>query len=78
MKFWFITGSQMMYGEDTLRQVEADSREIAAGLQLPFPVIYQCTVKSNEEIVNVIREANYDPAQTRRSPSRRPESSGCP
>ncbi|MBR6718982.1 MAG: L-arabinose isomerase [Oscillospiraceae bacterium] len=61
MKFWFITGSQMMYGEDTLRQVEADSREIAAGLQLPFPVIYQCTVKSNEEIVNVIREANYDP-----------------
>ena len=50
-----------MYGEDTLRQVEADSREIAAGLQLPFPVIYQCTVKSNEEIVNVIREANYDP-----------------
>ena len=61
MKFWFITGSQMMYGDDTLRQVEADSREIAAGLQLPFPVIYQCTVKSNEEILNVIREANYDP-----------------
>ena len=60
MKFWFITGSQMMYGEETLRQVEADSKEIAAGLQLPFPVEYKLTAKSNDEIVRVIREANYD------------------
>ena len=60
MKFWFITGSQSMYGEETLRQVEADSREIAAGLKLPFPVEYRLTAKTNAEITAVVKEANYD------------------
>ena len=60
MKFWFITGSQSMYGEETLRQVEADSQEIVAGLKLPFPVEYRLTAKSNAEITAVVKEANYD------------------
>jgi L-arabinose isomerase len=29
---WFITGSQHLYGPETLRQVDADSRVITAGL----------------------------------------------
>jgi len=60
MKFWFIAGSQAMYGEETLRQVEADAMEIAAGLNVPFPVIYKMTAKSNAEILKVVKEANYD------------------
>ena len=60
MKFWFITGSQAMYGEETLRQVDADSKAIAAGLKLPFPVEYKLTAKSNEEILRIVKEANYD------------------
>ena len=60
MKFWFITGSQFLYGEETLRQVEADSKEIVAGLKLPFPVEYKLTVKTNAEITAIVREANYD------------------
>lgn len=60
MKFWFITGSQFLYGEETLRQVEADSKEIVAGLQLPFPVEYKLTAKTNEEVSAIVREANYD------------------
>ena len=60
MKFWFVTGSQKMYGAETLRQVEADSKEIVAGLKLPFPVEYKLTAKSNDEIVKLVREANYD------------------
>lgn len=60
MKFWFITGSQFLYGEETLRQVEADSKEIVAGLKLPFPVEYKLTAKTNAEITNIVREANYD------------------
>ncbi len=60
MKFWFITGSQFLYGEETLRQVEADSKEIVAGLKLPFPVEYKLTAKTNGEITDIIREANYD------------------
>lgn len=60
MKFWFITGSQLMYGEETLRQVEKDSKEIVAGLKLPFPVEYKLTAKTNAEIAQIVKSANYD------------------
>ena len=30
--FWFVTGSQDLYGEDTLKQVALDSREMVNGL----------------------------------------------
>ena len=60
MKFWFVTGSQFLYGEETLRQVEADSKEIVAGLKLPFPVEYKLTAKTEKEIENAVKEANYD------------------
>ena len=29
---WFVTGSQTLYGEETLRQVAEQSRQVAAGL----------------------------------------------
>ena len=58
--FWFITGSQFLYGEETLCQVEADSKEIVAGLKLPFPVEYKLTAKTESEIEKVVKEANYD------------------
>ena len=61
MKFWFITGSQFLYGEETLRQVEENSKIIVDGLKgLPFPVEYKLTAKTEREIEDIIREANYD------------------
>ncbi len=60
MKFWFITGSQSLYGEETLKQVEADSKEIVAGLKTPFPVEYKLTAKTNEEITEIVKQANRD------------------
>lgn len=30
--FWFLTGSQDLYGEETLRQVEEQSRQVVARL----------------------------------------------
>ena len=60
MKFWFVTGSQFLYGEETLRQVEEDSKKIVDGLDLPFPVEYKMTVKKESEIERIIKEANYD------------------
>ena len=60
VKFWFITGSQFLYGEETLRQVEADSKIIVDGLKLPFPVEYKLTAKTEEEIEKIVKEANYD------------------
>ena len=31
LEVWFITGSQHLYGPETLRQVESDSRAIVIG-----------------------------------------------
>src|SRR4051812_7960983 len=59
---WFITGSQDLYGEETLRQVAVHSQEIAEGLnaagQIPVKVIYKPVVKSTEEIYDTIAAAN--------------------
>ncbi len=59
---WFITGSQHLYGEDTLRQVDEHSQIIARYLddaaQVPVRVIFKPVVKSPDEIYNIIQEAN--------------------
>jgi L-arabinose isomerase len=59
---WFITGSQNLYGEETLKKVAEHSQEIAKGLdaakQLPVRVVYKPTVKSTEEIYATLQEAN--------------------
>src|SRR5687768_3985265 len=59
---WFVTGSQHLYGEQTLKQVAADSREIAGSLdqaaQIPVRIIFKPTVKSTEEVHAICAEAN--------------------
>jgi L-arabinose isomerase len=59
---WFVTGSQDLYGEDTLKQVAEHSQQIAKSFngsaQIPVQVIFKPTVKSTEEIYSVIQEAN--------------------
>ena len=60
-EFWFLVGSQCLYGEDVLKTVDIRAREMAEKMSgaLPYGLIYKGTVKSNEEITEVIREANY-------------------
>ncbi|MDR2656062.1 MAG: L-arabinose isomerase [Oscillospiraceae bacterium] len=62
MKFWFITGSQFLYGEETLRQAESGSREVVRYLsgQLPFELEYKDTVKTEGGARELIKNANYD------------------
>jgi L-arabinose isomerase len=59
---WFVTGSQHLYGEETLRQVAEHSQQIAAGLNaasdVPVSVVFKPTVKSTEEIYDLIQQAN--------------------
>jgi L-arabinose isomerase len=59
---WFITGSQDLYGKETLKQVAEHSQQIARSFnsvsQIPVQVIFKPTVKSTEEIYNTILEAN--------------------
>ena len=60
--FWFVVGSQFLYGEEVLETVEARAREMAAKLseKLPYPLIYKVTAKTNREITDIVKEANYD------------------
>ena len=38
---WFVTGSQTLYGQETLRQVAEQSQQVAQGLQgLPVRVVW--------------------------------------
>ncbi len=59
---WFITGSQHLYGDETLRQVADHARQIVASLkgveQIPVNIIWKDTVKSADEIFQVCQDAN--------------------
>lgn len=61
-EIWFVTGSQHLYGDETLKQVAENSKEIVKGFNasshLPIKIIYKPTVKSPDEITNVCQEAN--------------------
>ena len=62
--FWFIAGSQFLYGDGVLRTVEARAKEMAAAWnasgRLPYPVEYKLTAKRNDEITQFVKEANFD------------------
>src|SRR4029453_11444452 len=63
---WFVTGSQSMYGQDTLDQVAGQSRQIAEQLdgcaEIPVRIVWVPTVVTSDNIAAVIRQAN-DSAQ---------------
>lgn len=62
--FWFITGSQHLYGPETLQQVDDHSRLISDGLnrdeKIPSKIIVKPVVKTPEEIRAICIEANSD------------------
>ena len=60
-EFWFVVGSQFLYGPEVLETVEARGQEMAAVLSqlLPYPVVYKVTAKTSQEISDTIKEANY-------------------
>jgi len=61
---WFVTGSQHLYGPDTLEQVARDSRAIVDGLNaggtIPYPIVWKPTVKTADEIAAVLESATGD------------------
>ena len=60
--FWFVVGSQDLYGEEVLKTVAARAAEMAAEMSksLPYPLVYKVTAMSNAQITDIVREANYD------------------
>ena len=61
---WFITGSQHLYGKEVLKQVEKNSKEIAASLsiqkQIPVTVKFKKLLTTPDEIFKLCKEANYN------------------
>jgi len=65
-EFWFLVGSQFLYGTKVLDTVAARAAEMAdkmnASGKLPYKLVYKATMKTNQEITDMIREANYSKA----------------
>jgi L-arabinose isomerase len=66
LEVWFLTGSQELYGEETLRQVAVQSREIAVALDkapgMPVRVVWKPVLTDPDSIRRVIQEASSSPA----------------
>lgn len=62
VEVWFVTGSQHLYGPETLEKVAEHSREIAAALdaspRIPVRVVFKPVVTTPEGIRALCQEAN--------------------
>jgi L-arabinose isomerase len=62
---WFITGSQHLYGEETIKKVAEHSQDITqqinASGKLPIKVVFKPVVTTPDSITQLCREANNDP-----------------
>ncbi|WP_431677946.1 L-arabinose isomerase [Kitasatospora sp. KL5] len=63
-EIWFLTGSQGLYGEDTLRQVAEQSREVAAALSadggIPVRIAWKPVLTDAAAIRRTCLDANAD------------------
>ena len=63
-EFWFVTGSQHLYGEEALVEVRKHSQIIAEALDksehICGRVLYKGIVTTPSEITKVMEEANFD------------------
>lgn len=59
---WFVTGSQYLYGEETLKKVAEHSAEITkafdASPSIPVKIIFKPVLKTPDEIYQLCQEAN--------------------
>ena len=61
-EFWFVVGSQFLYGPEVLETVETRAKEMAAELSktLPYPMVFKNIGVTCEGITGIMKEANYD------------------
>jgi len=66
LEVWFLTGSQRLYGEETLQQVAEQSAEIAGVLReatvVPVKIVWKPVLTDPDAIRRVILEANSSDA----------------
>jgi L-arabinose isomerase len=63
---WFLTGSQLLYGEDTLREVAEQSARVVDQLNatrtIPLTVVLRPVLKEQDAIRRQMLDVNADPA----------------
>jgi L-arabinose isomerase len=66
LEVWFVTGSQHLYGPETLAQVASHSQAVAASLDadptLPVRIVWKPVLTTPDQIRALCREANNTPA----------------
>jgi L-arabinose isomerase len=62
-EIWYITGSQHLYGPETLKQVAVNSQKIVEALnaskRLPLKLVFKPVLKTPEEIRQLCLDANH-------------------
>lgn len=65
LEVWFVTGSQHLYGEETLRQVAEHAQTITRALdtsaKIPVRVVFKPVVKTPDEIYQLCQASNTEP-----------------
>lgn len=60
-EIWFITGSQHLYGPETLKQVEANSQEVVrsltGSLQIPVKLVFKTVLTTSDDIYQLFQQA---------------------
>ncbi len=62
-EFWFIVGSQHLYGKEALAEVKAHAQTMTDALNesgvLPYPLVLQDLAVNADTITNMMKEVNY-------------------
>lgn len=62
-EFWFVVGSQHLYGEEALREVKKHAQKMVDELnengQLPYPIRLQELAVTADTITKIMKEVNY-------------------
>lgn len=65
-RIWFLTGSQDLYGDETLAQVATQSQQVVAAIdaspEVPVTVEWKPVLKSSDAIHTTVLAANSDPS----------------
>jgi L-arabinose isomerase len=63
-EFWFVAGSQFLYGEEQLKSVAKDAQDIVDKLNasgnLPYPIVFKGVMTTAEGITQFMKDANYN------------------
>ena len=63
-EFWFVAGSQFLYGEEQLNNVARDAQDIADKLnasgKLPYKVVCKGVMTTADGITQFMKDVNYN------------------